>query len=138
MSSSIMYAQEGITTIQSDFSVEETANRLEKVLTDNGITIFNKIDHRQGASGVDMELSPTILFIIGNPKLGTPVMQCAQTAAIDLPQKMLIWENSEGVVQVGYNNPEYLKKRHSVTGCDEVLKKIDDALHNFSESAAKE
>lgn len=138
MSSSIVYAQEGMTTIQSDFSVEETANRLEKVLTDNGITIFNKIDHRQGASDVDMELSPTILFIIGNPKLGTPVMQCAQTAAIDLPQKMLIWENSEGVVQVGYNNPEFLKKRHSISDCDEVLKKIGGALQNFSDSAAKE
>jgi uncharacterized protein (DUF302 family) len=131
------YAQEGMTTIQSEFSVEETADRLEIVLTDNGVTIFNKIDHQQGAIDVDMELSPTILFIIGNPKLGTPVMQCAQTAAIDLPQKMLIWENSEGVVQVGYSNPEFLKNRHSITGCDEVLEKIGDALHNFAISAAK-
>ncbi len=138
MSSSILYAQEGITTIQSDFSVEKTADRLENVLTDNGVTIFNEIDHRQGAIDVDMELSPTILFIIGNPKLGTPIMQCAQTTAIDLPQKMLIWRNSEDVVQVGYNNPEYLINRHSINGCDEDLKKIGDALHNFSVSAARE
>lgn len=136
MSFSTAFAQEGITTVQSDYSVEETAKRLENILKENGITIFNKIDHQQGASDVDMELSPTILFIVGNPKLGTPVMQCSQTAAIDLPQKILIWQNSEGVVQIGYNNPEFLKERHSITGCDEVLKKIGNALHNFAVSAA--
>lgn len=138
MSFSTAFAQEGMTTIQSNYPVEESANRLEKILTENGITIFNKIDHQQGASDVDMELSPTILFIVGNPKLGTPVMQCSQTAAIDLPQKILIWENSESVVQIGYNNPEFLKERHSIKGCDDVLKKIDDALHNFAVSAAGE
>lgn len=136
MSFSTAFAQEGMTTIESNNSVEETANSLENILKEKGITIFNKIDHQQGASGVDMELSPTILFIIGNPKLGTPVMQCSQTAAIDLPQKILIWQNLEGVVQIGHNNPAFLKERHSIKGCDEVLKKIGNALHNFAVSAA--
>lgn len=136
MSFSTTYAQEGMITVQSNYSVEETANRLEKILVENGITIFDKIDHQQGASGVDMKLLPTLLFIIGNPKLGTPIMQCSQTAAIDLPQKMLIWKNSEGVVQISYNNPDYLKNRHSIKGCNEVLKKIGGALHNFAASAA--
>lgn len=136
ISFSTAYAQDGMTTVQSNFSVEETADRLKNILEEKGITIFNKIDHQQGASGVDMELLPTILLIIGNPKLGTPIMQCSQTTAIDLPQKMLIWENSQGVVQIGYNNPEYLKNRHSITGCNGVLKKIGGALHNFASSAA--
>lgn len=133
---STAYAQKGITTIQSSYSVEETANRLEKILTENGITIFKKIDHQQGASEVNMELLPTILFIVGNPKLGTPLMKCSKSAAIDLPQKMLIWENSENVVQIGYNDPDYLKKRHIISGCNDVLKKIENALHNFATSAA--
>ncbi|MDR9366055.1 MAG: DUF302 domain-containing protein [Balneolaceae bacterium] len=136
ISFSTAYAQQGITTVQSNYTVEETANRLENILKENGITIFSEIDHQQGASGVDMELLPTRLFIVGNPNLGTPIMQCSQTAAIDLPQKILIWKNSEGIVQIGYNNPDYLKNRHSITGCNDVLKKIGGALHNFVSSAA--
>lgn len=136
MSFSSAYAQEGMSTEQSDYSVEETAERLEKILAKNGITIFKKINHQQGAKGVDMELLPTILFIFGNPMLGTPIMQCSQTAAIDLPQKMLIWENSEGVVQIGYNDPDFIKNRHSIKDCNKVLKKIGNALQNFATSAA--
>lgn len=136
LSISTAYAQQGMTTVQSNYSVEETANRFENIFEENGITIFDKIDHQQGASGVNLELLPTTLFIIGNPKLGTPIMQCSPTAAIDLPQKMLIWENSEGAVNISYNNPKFLKKRHSITGCDEILNKIGDALHNFASSAA--
>lgn len=136
ISTSELFAQEGMIAIQSSHSVEETANRLENILEKNGITIFEKIDHQQGASSVDLELLPTTLFIFGNPKLGTPIMQCSQTTAIDLPQKMLIWENSNGVIQIGYNDADFLIKRHSITGCNEVLEKIGDALHNFAVSAA--
>jgi len=132
------YSQEGMIAVQSDFSVEETANRLEEILTENGINIFEIVDHKKGAASVDMSLLPTTLFIFGNPMIGTPIMQCKQSAAIDLPQKMLIWENSEGIVQIGYNNPNYLKNRHSIEGCDAELKKIGKALGNFAESAAHE
>ncbi|NBC04769.1 MAG: DUF302 domain-containing protein [Bacteroidetes bacterium] len=136
ISASEAFAQDGMISFQSSYSVEDTANRLENILEANGITIFDKIDHQQGASSVDLELLPTTLFIFGNPKLGTPIMQCSQTAAIDLPQKMLIWENSKGVTQIGYNSPDYIKNRHSITDCNEVIKKIENALHNFAVSAA--
>jgi uncharacterized protein (DUF302 family) len=129
-------AQDGVITLESNYSVEKTTNRLEHALTENGLTIFRKVDHQKGATSVDMELPPTTVLIFGNPKLGTPLMQCAPTVAIDLPQKMLIWKDQDGHVQVGYNSPDYLKKRHDIKGCDQELQKITGALKKFAQSAA--
>lgn len=137
ISTTDLLAQEGIVTIESDYSVEETANRLENILQENDITIFEIVDHQQGAIKVGMKLRPTILIVFGNPKLGTPIMQCSQTAAIDLPQKILIWERSNGSVHLSYNDPAFLKKRHQITGCDEMLNKISDALENIAGKATK-
>lgn len=130
------FAQDGIEIIQSEYSVEKTTDRLEKVLKDNGLNIFDKINHQEGATSVDMDLSPTTVLIFGNPKLGTPLMQCAPTTAIDLPQKMLIWENEDGKVNIGYNSPDYLKERHNIEGCDQELQKISGALKKFAQTAA--
>lgn len=130
------FAQEGIVTLQSKFSVEETVDRLERILQENGLTIFEKVNHRKGATSVNLDLPPTTVLIFGNPKLGTPLMQCAPTVGIDLPQKMLIWEDEDGQVNVGYNSPDYLKKRHNIEGCDQELNKISNALQKFARSAA--
>lgn len=73
--------------------------------------------------------------MFGNPKAGTPLMQCEQTVAIDLPQKMLISEDAEGRVWLSYNNPEYLKSRHNIKGCDEVINNVSMALMNLSTAA---
>ena len=129
-------AQDGMVTVNSQYSVEETVDRLENTLTNNGLNIFKKVDHRDGAASVDMQLQPTTVVIFGNPKLGTPLMQCAPTVAIDLPQKMLIWKDGNGNVSIGYNSPEYLKKRHNITGCDQELQKVNAALQKFAEAAA--
>lgn len=129
-------AQDGIKVIHSKYSVEETTDRLEKILKDNGLNIFEKVNHQEGATSVDMDLPPTTVLIFGNPKLGTPLMQCAPTTAIDLPQKMLIWEDEDGQVNVGYNSPDYLKKRHKIEGCDQELQKISGALKKFAQAAA--
>ncbi len=129
--------QDGMEIIQSRYSVEETTDRLENVLTENGLTIFKKVDHQEGAALVDMQLTPTTLLIFGNPKLGTPLMQCAPSVAIDLPQKMLVWEDKDGQVKIGYNTIDYLKKRHSIEGCDQELQKISGALQKFAQTAAK-
>ncbi|MGM0546530.1 MAG: DUF302 domain-containing protein [Bacteroidota bacterium] len=129
-------AQDGIEIIQSEQSVEETTDRFEKVLKDNGLNIFEKVNHQEGATSVNMDLPPTTVLIFGNPKLGTPLMQCAPTTAIDLPQKMLIWEDEDGQVNVGYNSPDYLKKRHNIEGCDQELQKISGALKKFAQAAA--
>ncbi len=129
-------AQEGITTIESEYSVDETIDRLEKVLKENGLTIFKKVDHKEGAASVDMQLPPTTVLIFGNPKLGTPLMQCAPTVAIDLPQKVLVWESNQEQVHIGYNLPEYLKERHGIEGCDQELRKITGALKKIAQTAA--
>ena len=80
-------------------------------------------------------LSDLELVIFGNPKIGTPLMQCAQSIGMDLPQKAFISEDESGQVWFSYNDPMYLAKRHDVKGCDEVLKKVSNALAKFSAKA---
>ena len=84
-----------------------------------------------------MSLRPTEVVIFGNPKVGTPLMNCAQSVAIDLPQKALIWQDEAGEVWLAYNDPAYLAGRHKIEGCDEVLKKVSGALANFAAAATK-
>ncbi|MEP1215908.1 MAG: DUF302 domain-containing protein [Marinobacter sp.] len=130
-------AAEGMVTIKSNYSTEATADKLEAVLEEKGMTVMNRINHAEGAKKAGLELRSTEVVIFGNPKVGTPLMQCAQSVAIDLPQKALIWEDSEGVVWLGYNDPEYLKQRHDIEGCDEVIEKVKGALENFAKAATE-
>ncbi len=133
--SSLAIADNGITTIKSVHDVKVTADRLEKSLKIKGMTVFTRINHAEGAQKVGNKLRPTELIIFGNPKVGTPLMQCGQSVAIDLPQKALIWEDEKGQVWLSYNDPKYLAKRHDLKGCDEVIKKIENALGNFAAAA---
>lgn len=128
-------ATEGMINIKSAHSVAETADRLEKILASKGMTVFTRIDHAAGAQKAGKTLAPTELVIFGNPKVGTPLMQCSHSIAIDLPQKALIWQDQAGQVWFSYNDPQYLALRHNTQGCDEVLKKVAGALGNFSKKA---
>lgn len=130
-----VFAAEGMVTVKSSHSAEATADKLESVLKDKGMTVMNRINHTEGADKAGLELRPTEVVIFGNPKVGTPLMQCAQSVAIDLPQKALIWEDSEGHVWLGYNDPAYLEKRHNIEGCDEAIEKIKGALAAFAKAA---
>lgn len=130
-------AAEGMVTVKSNHSADATADKLEAVLEEKGMTVMNRINHTAGADKAGLELRPTEVVIFGNPKVGTPLMQCAQSVAIDLPQKALIWEDSEGVVWLGYNDPEYLKQRHSIEGCDGVIEKVKGALAGFAKAATE-
>jgi uncharacterized protein (DUF302 family) len=127
----------GVVSVKSAHSVQETADRLESLLKEKGMTVFIRIDHAAGAEKAGMTLRPTELIIFGNPKVGTSLMQCQQSAALDLPQKALIWENEAGDVWLTYNAPQYLAQRHRIESCDEVLKKIENALQNFANAATK-
>jgi len=129
-------ATEGMIDVQSAHSVAATADRLESILADKGMNVFARIDHAAGAKKAGKSLPPTELLIFGNPKVGTPLMQCSRSIAIDLPQKALIWEDDSGAVWISYNDPQYLKLRHNTQGCDEVLKKVAGALGNFARAAA--
>ncbi len=136
--SSSVAAHEGLVSVNSVHSVSVTADRLENVLKNKGMTVFARINHAAGAEKVGKTLRPTELVIFGNPKIGTPLMQCSQSIAIDLPQKALIWQDETGQVKLSYNNPQYLAKRHNTQGCDEVLNKVTNALSKFAAKATSE
>jgi len=115
-------AAKGLVRLASPYPLAKTAERFVAQANERGLTIFNRIDHAAGAADVDMELRPTRVVIFGNPKGGTPLMQCAQTAGIDLPMKALVWEDAEGQVWLGYNDPAYLAERHGMSDCPPLAK----------------
>jgi uncharacterized protein (DUF302 family)/uncharacterized membrane protein YidH (DUF202 family) len=102
----------GIINRPSHHSVEQTVEKLENVLQSKGVTLFALVDHSGEAEKVGMKMPPTKLLIFGNPKAGTPLMLAAPSSAIDLPLKILIWEDAQGKVWVTYNSPAYLQERH--------------------------
>jgi uncharacterized protein (DUF302 family) len=130
------YATEGLIDVKSSFGVEETGDRLDNVLKEKGMTVFNRVKHSDAAKNVGVELRETELIIFGNPKVGSPLMKCQQSVAIDLPQKALIWKDREGNVWISYNNPRYLEKRHNISNCEAVISKIEKALASISKVAA--
>ncbi|MBB1317137.1 DUF302 domain-containing protein [Shewanella sp. SR43-4] len=128
-------ALENLITVESHYSAKETADRFESIIKDKGFTVFARIDHQKNAAGVNLTLRPTEVIVFGNPNIGTQLMQCNQLAAIDLPQKALISEDADNKVWLSYNNPQYLKQRHNITGCDKVMNKIAAALNTLSIAA---
>ena len=104
----------GIISIASNHSVDQTVNKLKAILQAKGVTLFALVDHSGEAQKVGMKMHPTKLLIFGSPKGGTPVMQAAPSIAIDLPLKMLVWEDAVGHVWLSYNSPAYLQQRHGV------------------------
>ncbi|MDX1606812.1 MAG: DUF302 domain-containing protein [Candidatus Competibacterales bacterium] len=131
-------AADGLISVRSPHDVATTLDRLEAVLGDKGMTVFTRIDHAAGAADTDQTLPPTALILFGNPRVGTPLMQCSRSVAIDLPQKMLAWEDADGQVWLGYNDPAYLDRRHGLSGCAAVLEKVSAALAGFAAAATAE
>jgi uncharacterized protein (DUF302 family) len=111
--------------LSSPYSVPETLQRLEALLTSKGLTIFCRIDHSGEAEKAGLKMNPTKLIIFGSPKSGTPLMLAAPTLAIDLPLKALVWQDSAGKVWLSYNSPEYLQARHNVPA--DLIKNIAGA-----------
>ena len=128
-------SDDGLVSLASAHDVNITADRLEKILTRKGMTIFSRINHAKGAEKIGETLLPTELVIFGNPKVGAPLMQCGQSIAIDLPQKVLIWQDATGQTWLSYNDPNYLAKRHNIKGCDEIVAKMVRALGAFAKVA---
>lgn len=106
--------ENGIVSIASHHSVEETMAKLEATLRAKGITLFALVDHSGEAERAGMKMRPTKLLIFGNPKAGTPLMLAAPSVAIDLPLKLLVWEDEQGKVWISYNSPQYLQQRHAL------------------------
>jgi uncharacterized protein (DUF302 family) len=124
--------------MKSPHSVDVTLDRFEQAVKSKGMTVFTRIDHTAGANKVDLELRPTKVLIFGNPKIGTLLMQSNQTAAIDLPLKLLAWEDESGQVWIAYNDPGYLVQRHNISDRDAVVAKMRKALGNFTAMATGE
>jgi len=114
MTSMAPIADNGIINKASNHSVDETVAKLKGILQAKGVTLFALVDHSGEAEKAGLKMRPTKLLIFGNPKGGTPVMVAAPTAAIDLPLKILVWEDSAGKVWASYNSPSYLQQRHGI------------------------
>jgi len=107
-------AAKGIIDVESRHSVDETTAKLRAILEAKGVTLFALVDHSGEAEKAGMKMRPTKLLIFGSPKAGTPLMLAAPSIAIDLPLKILVWEDADGKVWVSYNAPDYLRDRHNV------------------------
>jgi uncharacterized protein (DUF302 family) len=127
---------EKLVALESKFDVKDTLDRLAAELDKRGIKVAARIDHAAGAKAVGMELPPSEVLMFGNPKLGTPLMQSAPEIGIDLPMKVLAWQDKTGKVWIGYMAPESLKARHGVTDRDEVFKAMAAALDGLAKSAS--
>jgi uncharacterized protein (DUF302 family) len=112
----------GVISKQSKYSVKESMDRLQKILLEKGITVFARIDQQAEAQKAGLDLSPTELLIFGNPKTGTPIMSAFPLAALDLPLKVLSWQDSDNKVWLSYNEPAYIQQRFSLP--DALVKTI--------------
>lgn len=129
--SALANAADGLIAMESPHNPTETMGRLEAVVTERGLNVFARIDHAAGADRIGKSLRPTEVLIFGNPKGGTPFMQCAQSVGIDLPLKALVWEDAESRTWIGYNDPAYLAARHGVEGCG-VVPNLQKALESIA------
>jgi uncharacterized protein (DUF302 family) len=105
-------SSQGIESVLSKHSVDETVRRFTSLLQQKNIKLFAVVDHAGEAHAAGLELRPTRVVIFGNPKAGTPIMQASQTAAIDLPLKLLVWTDEQQQTWISWNSPQYLQQRH--------------------------
>jgi uncharacterized protein (DUF302 family) len=130
------HAADGLVAVKSAHPPRVTLDRFEATAKERGLMVFARIDHAAGAQKVGKTLRPTELLIFGNPQGGTPLMECAQSAGIDLPLKALAWEDAQGQSWLGYNDPAWLAQRHGAGACP-VVENLKKALSGLAEAATK-
>ncbi|MHA1565292.1 MAG: DUF302 domain-containing protein [Alphaproteobacteria bacterium] len=123
-------------TKKSSFGVAETLDRLEALFAERGIGVAARVDHTASAKRVDLELRPNQVLIFGNPKLGTPLMQSNPAIGIDLPLRVLAWEDADGNVWVAYTDPDTLRSRHEITDRDKNFAQMTKVLDGLTTAAA--
>jgi uncharacterized protein (DUF302 family) len=130
-------AVDGLTTLWSNHTLQDTMDRLEAAVKARGMTIFARIDHAAGAADAGLSLRPTELLIFGNAKGGTPLMQAAQSIGIDLPLKALVWQDGSGDTWISYNEPSWLANRHALANdIAAVIGNMTTALKAVANEAA--
>lgn len=130
-------ADDGLTTIESHFGPKETLDRLEADVKAKGLTVFARIDHAAGAAAVGMQLLPTAVLIFGNARGGTPLMQSNPLIGIDLPLKVLVWQDTSGKTWLSYVDPGTLAKRYGLPAdTATAVNTLSGALHTLTTKAA--
>ena len=129
---------EGLTTLQSNFGPQETMSRLEAQIRAHGMGIFARINHAALAAEAGLDLRPTELILFGNPRGDTPLMQANQTMGIDLPLKALVWQDASGKTWLSYNAPDWLAKRHELTGAKPAIATMAVALSTIAANATSD
>jgi len=127
---------QGLTTVESRVGSKEAMDRLESAIRAKGLNTFARIDHAAGAAEVGLALRPTELIIFGNARGGTPLMQSVQTVGIDLPLKILVWQDAANDTWISYNEPSWIAQRHGVTNAQLVASKLTAVLSAIVEKAA--
>jgi uncharacterized protein (DUF302 family) len=127
-----------LTTRQSAHDVGATVERLVAAIEKRGAKVVAKVDHAAAAAGAGLELRPTTVVIFGNPRLGTPLMQENQQAGLDLPLRVLVWQDAAGRVQVGYWTPDRIAADHGITGQAVLRKTMAGALAAIADEAASQ
>jgi uncharacterized protein (DUF302 family) len=129
-------AVEGLITLRSSYGPKDTMDRLEAEVKAKSLTVFAHVDHAAGAAAVGLPLRPTDLLIFGNARGGTPLMQSAQTIGLDLPLKILVWQDAAGATWLSYNDPSWLAKRHGVSAdVEATVSAITTAIHAVAKAA---
>ena len=130
-------AAEGLVAVRSQHGPEETMNLLEAAVRAKGMTVFAQIDHAAGAEAIGLPLRPTEVLVFGNGKSGTPLMQSSQTIGIDLPLKVLVWQDDGGVTSLSYNDPDWLARRHGLDDQSRlVIESIKGIINTVVEAAS--
>jgi len=128
----------GLITIQSNYSVTETIERVASIVQSKGMKVFARIDHADNALKEGMQLRPTELMIFGNPKAGTVLMQDKQSIGIDLPIKALAWQDEAGKIWLSYNDTNWIADRHDLTEkSNSVVKAIEEGMTLMGNAATK-
>jgi uncharacterized protein (DUF302 family) len=128
----------GLTAVRSPYDVKTTIDRMDAAAKARNFAVVARVDHAAGAQRIGRTLRPTELLIFGNPQGGTPLMECAQSAGIDLPVKALAWQDASGQVMLGYNDPAYLGARHGLgEACATPLANMKRALDAMVQEAVK-
>ena len=130
-------AAEKLIAVPSAQPAKAAMDKLETLAQSRGLKICARVDHAAGAKSIGETLRPTELLIMGNPKGGTPVLQCAQSFGIDLPLHVLAWEDADGKNWLGYKDLSKLGHKLKGDGCDQALKRLSGALEGLVNEAAK-
>jgi uncharacterized protein (DUF302 family) len=129
---------QGMVAVKSIHNAKVTMDKFEEAVKAASMNVIARVDHAAGAQRIGKTLRPTELLIYGSPLSGTPMMECAQTAGIDLPQKALVWQDAKGDVYLGWNDAAYLVNvRHNTPGCDVVTANVGKALAGFAKKATE-